>query len=79
MEREQFEREVVAATSTELSSYYIKDILVICYYLNGYSILMNNWQDTEYFTGSFLTLFPLGTGGHISAPLKCKVSVSLKA
>jgi hypothetical protein len=79
MEREHFEREAVVAASTKSLSYYVKDILVICYHSNSYSILINNWQDIEYFTSSFLTLFPLGTRGHISAPLKCKVSVSLKA
>jgi hypothetical protein len=79
MEREHFEREAVAAASTESSSHYVKDIPVICYHSNGHSVLMNDWQDAEYFTSSFLTLFPLGTGGHISAPSKHKVSVSLKA
>jgi hypothetical protein len=43
MEREHFEREAVAAASTESLSHYVKDILVICYYSNGYSILMNDW------------------------------------
>jgi hypothetical protein len=75
MERERFEREAIA----ELSSYYVEKIPVICYCLNGCSVLMNDWQDTEYFTGSFPTLFPLGAGGHISTPQKCKVPLSLKA
>jgi hypothetical protein len=77
IEREQFKREAVIAINTNIL--YIKDILVICYYLNGYLVLMNNWQDTDYFTGSFLILFPLGTRGHILAPQKCKVSLLLKA
>jgi hypothetical protein len=79
MEREQFEREAVAAASTESSSPYVEDIPVIRYYSNGCSVLMNDWQDIEYFTGSFPTLFPLGAGGHISTPQKHKVPLSLKA
>jgi hypothetical protein len=75
MERERFKREAVAASS----SHYVEDIPVIRYRSNGRSVLMNDWQDAEYFTGSFPTLFPLGTGGHISAPSKRKVSLSLKA
>jgi hypothetical protein len=75
MEREQFEREAVTGSL----SYYIEDILVICYYSDGYLVLINNWQDVDYFTGSFLMLFPLGAGGHISTPQKHKVPLSLKA
>jgi hypothetical protein len=77
MEREQFEREAVIATNTNTS--YVKDIPVICYYSNSCLVLMNDWQDADYFTGSFLTLFPLGIGGHILAPQKHKVSLLLKA
>jgi hypothetical protein len=55
-------------TATNTNTLYIKDILVIYYYSNGCLVLMNDWQDANYFTGSFLTLFPLGTGGHILAP-----------
>jgi hypothetical protein len=79
MERERFEREAVAAASTESSSPYVEDIPVIRYHSNGCSVLMNDWQDAEYFTGSFPTLFPLGAGGHISTPQKRKVPLSLKA
>ena len=25
---------------------------------------LNHWQDSHYFTGTFPTLFPCGTGGH---------------
>jgi hypothetical protein len=66
IEREWFKREAVIATNTNTS--YIKDIPVICYYSNSYLVLMNNWQNTNYFTSSFLILFPLGTRGHILAP-----------
>jgi hypothetical protein len=66
MEREQFKRETMAVTNTNTS--YVEDILIICYYLNSYSVLINNWQDANYFTNSFLTLFPLGIRGHILAP-----------
>jgi hypothetical protein len=54
--------------NTDSSSHYLEDILIIHYCSDGYSVLMNDWQDTDYFTGSFLTLFPLGIGGHISTP-----------
>jgi hypothetical protein len=39
---------------------------------------MNDWQDQEYFTGSFPTLFPLGFGGHLAESQERPVSVSLK-
>ena len=58
---------------------YVDDIPVIRYVSNGHSVLMNDWQDPEYFTGSFPTLFPLGIGGHLPNPHEQTVSVSLKA
>jgi hypothetical protein len=68
MERDQFQREAIAAANTDSSSYYLKDIPIIYYCLDGYLVLMNDWQDIDYFIGSFLTLFPLGIRGHISTP-----------
>jgi hypothetical protein len=79
MERDQFQREAIIVANTDSSSYYLEDILIICYCSDGHLLLMNDWQDADYFTGSFLTLFPLGTGGHISTPQKRKVSLLLKS
>lgn len=33
------------------------------YAMHGQSVLMNNWEDTHYFTAAFRTLFPYGIGG----------------
>ena len=48
----------------------------ISYAIRGQSALMNNWEDSCYFTGAFPTLFPTGTGGHQD---KRAVPVSLAA
>lgn len=60
------------------TSRYIEDVPVIRYVSNGRTVLMNDWQDPEYFTGSFPTLFPLGKGGHLPKPQERTVPVSLK-
>jgi hypothetical protein len=36
----------------------------ISYVVHGQSVLMNNWEDPNYFTAAFPTLFPSGIGGH---------------
>jgi Domain of unknown function (DUF6570) len=80
IEKERFEREAPANSRGESStSRYIEDIPVIRYVSNGRSVLMNDWQDPEYFTGSFPILFPLGLGGHLSDCRERKVPVSLKS
>jgi hypothetical protein len=35
---------------------------------NGRPALMNDYEDREYFTGAFPTLFPYGKGGHLPDP-----------
>ena len=67
LEKERFERDRTASSDTSTAQ-YIEDIPVIRYISNGHSVLMNDWQDAEYFTGSFPTLFPLGIGGHLPEP-----------
>jgi hypothetical protein len=42
MERDQFQREAIIVANTDSSSYYLKDIPIICYCLDGYLVLMNN-------------------------------------
>ena len=59
--------------------HYIEDVPVIRYVSSGRSVLLNDWQDPEFFSGSFPTLFPLGSGGHLPAPGERPVPLSLKA
>jgi hypothetical protein len=80
LERERFQRHPQADSSDEShASQYIEDVPVIRYVSNGHSVLLNNWQDPEYFTGSFPTLFPSGSGGHLADSQERTVSVSLEA
>jgi hypothetical protein len=79
LEKERFERCPANSGSGDQAAQYVEDIPVIRYISNGQSVLMNDWQDLEYFTGSFPTLFPVGTGGHLPDPQQQTVSVSLKA
>ena len=67
------------SSSARSNSQYVEDIPVIRYVSNGRSVLMNDWQDSEYFTGSFPTLFPLGSGGHLASSRERPVAVSLNA
>jgi len=60
------------------TSQYVEDVPVIRYVSDGRSVLLNNWQDPEYFTGSFPTLFPSGSGGHLSDSQERTVPVSLE-
>jgi len=78
LERERFEGNSASSSSEGRTSCYIDDVPVIRYISNGRSVLMNDWQDQEYFTGSFPTLFPLGFGGHLVERQERPVSVSLE-
>jgi hypothetical protein len=39
---------------------------VITWTENGHHVLMNDYEDAEFFTGAFPTLFPYGKGGHVT-------------
>lgn len=45
-----------------------EQIPVITYVADGRRVLMNDYEDLEYFTGAFPTLFPYGAGGHLLPP-----------
>ena len=80
LEKERFQGTPPANSSNEgAGPQYIEDIPVIRYISNGHSVLMNDWQDSEYFTGSFPTLFPLGIGGHLPDPQQRTVPISLNS
>jgi hypothetical protein len=79
LKKDQFERDSPASSNSEAAPRYIEDVPVIRYISNGRSVLMNDWQDEEYFTGSFPTLFPLGTGGHLLKPQDRCIPTSLTA
>jgi len=56
------------------------EVLVITWIGNGTQLLMNDYEDAEYFTGAFpTTLFPYGKGGHIPSPDERSIPVSLEA
>lgn len=43
------------------------EIPVITWVGDGRPVLMNNYEEPEYFTSAFPTLFPYGRGGHLPA------------
>lgn len=53
----------------------IQDVPVIRYSSGGRVKLLNHWQDRNYFTGAFPTLFPVGDGGHEE---RRQIQVSMK-
>ena len=80
LEKGRLEREAPRrATGEEGGPHYIDDVPVIRYVSRGRSVLMNDWQDPDFFTGSFPTLFPLGSGGYLPDPQERTVAVSLQA
>jgi hypothetical protein len=80
LERDRFERETPSnSAGGDASAHYVEDVPVIRYVSTGRSMLMNDWQDPEFFTGSFPTLFPRGSGGHLPTPQERTVPVSLAA
>ena len=77
LEKDRFERDHPAGGNA--APHYVEDVPVIRYISTGRSVLMNDWQDPEFFTGSFPTLFPLGSGGYLPEPQERPVPVSLQA
>ena len=55
------------------------EIPVITWVGNGQHVLMNDYEDPEFFTGAFPTLFPYGEGGHMPASNERNIAVSLEA
>ena len=54
------------------------DLPVLTYINNGRSTPLNDWNNPNYFTAAFPTLFPFGIGGHLATkdcPRKTKVSL----
>lgn len=54
------------------------DLPFLTYTNKGNLTPLNDWDNPNYFTASFLTLFPFGIGGHITPtehPRKAKVSL----
>ena len=81
LERDRFERDSPSDSGDgNATPHYIEDVPVIRYVSGtGRYVLMNDWQDPEFFTGSFPTLFLLGSGGHLPALQERPVLVSLQA
>lgn len=52
---------------------------VISWAGNGRLPLINDYEDSEFFTGAFPTLFPYGKGGHICGPDQRSIPISLEA
>ena len=55
------------------------EIPVITWVGDGRRVLMNDYEDAEYFTGAFPTLFPYGRGGHLPQSNERSIPVSLEA
>jgi len=55
------------------------EVPVIAWVGDGRHVLMNDYEDPEYFTGAFPTLFPYGRGGHLPASNERSIAVSLEA
>ena len=49
---------------------------IISYAMRGQATVVNSWEDHQYFTGAFPTLFPGGIGGHLE---QRTIPVSLEA
>ena len=61
------------------SDTYAQQTPVITWTGNGQHVLMNDYEDTDFFTGAFPTLFPYGKGGHMPASEERGIAVSLDA
>ncbi len=56
------------------------DLPILMYKNNGRPIPLNDWENPNYFTLAFPTLFPLGIGGHLAAcNIEKRTKVSLEA
>jgi hypothetical protein len=55
------------------------DQIPVIKWVGNRRVLMNDYEDSEYFTGAFPTLFPYGTGGHMPPSSEQGIAVSLEA
>jgi hypothetical protein len=55
------------------------EIPVITWVGEGRRVLLNDYDNPEYFTGAFPTLFPYGRGGHLPTPNDRNTAISLEA
>lgn len=55
------------------------EVPVITWTSDGRRVLMNDYEDAEYFTGAFPTLFPYGRGGHMPEHSERSIEASLEA
>jgi len=68
-------REGISDTNVQESA----ETPVITWVNDGPRVLMNDYEDAEYFTGAFPTLFPYGRGGHLPESNERNIAVSLEA
>lgn len=53
---------------------------ILTYKNSGHPIPLNDWENPNYFTSAFPTLFPFGIGGHLGSCTNRKtVKISLQA
>jgi hypothetical protein len=65
--------------STDTNAQQVVETPVITWTGNGQHVLMNDYEDAEFFTGAFPTLFPYGKGGHMPSSEERGIAVSLDA
>ena len=65
--------------SSDTDAQQVVETPVITWTGNGQHVLMNDYEDAEFFTGAFPTLFPYGKGGHMPASDERGIAVSLEA
>ena len=78
LEREQFERNSASSSRKDCIFYYIDNMSVIQYISNRHFVLMNDWQNQEYFTEFFFMLFSLNFDDHLIKHQKQSVNVLLE-
>src|SRR5579871_3512422 len=72
-------REGISVSDTDAHEPGPAEIPVITWANDGRRVLMNDYEDAEYFTGAFPTLFPYGRGGHLLESKERSIAVSLEA
>jgi hypothetical protein len=70
--------DVNADVNTNTDPEHAEEIPVISWVTDGHRVLMNDYEDQDYFTGAYPTLFPYGTGGHLLPSSERSIPVSLE-